>query len=474
MFIEDFKLKGGLSMEQMDLLNEKALYLVENTGINIPHKGILERLSNYNGVKIKDKVVKFDEDLVVKALKEAKYILPEYADDEWLIDAGAHQTKTYDLKTGRLKETTLNDLIDLVKLGQSYGAVGSVPVVPLDQPSYLQEILMHKIAYEYSERRCNDIFEHMDKPTVPCANYIYEMANAAKKWFTFGIWMISPRSFDARGLEVAYSLLDKGIPMWIATMPVTGVSAPINMIGTILQSMFEIFAGLTMLSLVNTNSYSYISPDDIFEADAFDMKYSTFVYGSAEYIRAQVLKGQLCQYYNVPYVSKSMNAAGKETDQQSAFEIGTATLITAMIGARAFRTGGCVSACEIYSAEQLVIDYEIVEYIKNLLKEEEFSEERLMVDEIEAVGPGQSFIGRKSTVDNFKKEYWQPELFVHSNLGQWQEMGSKSIYQYANEIAKKRIAEHTYKIDEDVKKELDKIYEKAKTDQQLIDSYRIS
>ena len=44
MFIEDFILKGGLNKNQIDLMNEKAMYLIKNVGINIPHEGILELL----------------------------------------------------------------------------------------------------------------------------------------------------------------------------------------------------------------------------------------------------------------------------------------------------------------------------------------------------------------------------------------------------------------------------------------------
>ena len=74
-----------------------------------------------------------------------------------------------------------------------------------------------------------------------------------------------------------------------------------------------------------------------------------------------------------------------------------------------------------------------------------------MVDEIAAVGAGQSFIGRKSTMDFFRKEYWQPDLFGHANLAQWQEMGSKSLWDYANAKVKKLIKEHDYQIDPGVK-----------------------
>jgi trimethylamine--corrinoid protein Co-methyltransferase len=312
----------------------------------------------------------------------------------------------------------------------------------------------------------------MDKPTPQCADYVYEMAQAGGKRFTFGVWMISPRSFDRNGLKVAYHLLDRGIPMWVSTMPVAGISAPITMLSTLLQSMFEHFAGLTMLNLINTKSYNYISPDDAFEADPFDMKYSTFVYGSAEYTRATLHKMALCKYYGIPVIAKSLNTAAKEPDAQAASENGIHTLIGALAGARAFRTGGMLSCAEVYSAEILLITHEIVEYLKTVLKREEFSRERLMVDEIREVGPGHSFIARKSTLRSFKNEFWEPELFIHTNLGQWTEMGQKSIWDYANEMVRKKITEHAYHIDTQVKRDLDKIYDRAKGDKQLEDSFK--
>jgi trimethylamine--corrinoid protein Co-methyltransferase len=312
----------------------------------------------------------------------------------------------------------------------------------------------------------------MDKPTPECADYVYEMARAAGKRFTYGVWMISPRSFDENALEVAYHLLDAGIPMWISTMPVAGVSSPITMVSSLVQSMFEHFAGLTMLSLINTKSFNYIAPDDAFEADPFDMRYCTFVYGSAEYTRVTLHKIALCRRYGIPVIAKTLNTAGREPDAQAAFEIGSHTLIAALAGARAFRTAGTLSSCEIYSAEILVITAEIMEYIRRVLAPEEWSDARLMVDEIRAVGPGESYIGRDSTYENYRGEYWIPELFSHSNLGQWREAGSKSIWAHATETARRLIREHTYRIADDIRKELDRIYQRAVHDEKLIDSFR--
>jgi trimethylamine--corrinoid protein Co-methyltransferase len=471
MALKDFELAGGLADEQIKLLHEEALKLVEETGIQIPHDGILKLLSNYDGVTIEKGNVRFRRDLALKALKEARYDVPPYAG--WLIDAGAHQTMYYDLDSRKVRPPTLQDLIDMTKLGEVLHTAGSAPVVPLDVPVHLQIIMMHKVSYEYSRYRCNDIYEHMDKPTPACADYVYEMAQAAGKRFTFGIWMISPRFFDRNGLEIAYHLLDRGIPMWVSTMPVAGVSAPITMQAALLQSMFEHFAGLTLLNLINTKSYNYIAPDDAFEADPFDMKYSTFVYGSAEYTRTTPYKLALCRRYGIPLVAKSLNPAGKMPDGQACFENGVHTLIAALAGARVFRTGGLLSAGEIYSGEILVMACEMIEYIKNLLKQGEFSPKTLMLEEIRAVGPGQSYIGRRSTLESFRKEYWEPKLFTHSNFGQWTDMGSKSTWDCANDLVKKRIGEHDYAIEPQIEKELDKIYERAKNDRRLEDSFQV-
>ncbi|MCL5073135.1 MAG: trimethylamine methyltransferase family protein [Actinobacteria bacterium] len=475
MKLDEYKMTGGLNKEQLDKMHENALWLCENVGINIPHDGIVNILSSYGGVKVgSGNYIKFKPELVMNALKEARYDLPEYAKDEWIISAGAHQTACYDLNNiGRIKEAETKDLIDFIKLGDALDTVGSAPVVPLDVPAHLQHILMHKVAYENSRRRCNDIFEHMDKPSYECAMYVYEMAKVAGKRFAFGVWMISPRSFDAKGLEIVYRLLGKGIPMWVATMPVAGVSSPITMIGTIQQSVFEYLAGLTMLNLINKKSFNYISPNDAFEGDAFDMKYSTFVYGSVEYVEHTLYQIPLCKYYNVPIMTKAALTNSKQPDGQAAAEIGMHILIASLMGARAFRCAGLLSSGELYSGEWLVMVKEIVDYVKNIQKPQEFSEERLFIDEIAEVGPGSSFIGKKSVMQFFRQEYWMPTLFEHMNLGQWQEMGSKSMWQYAVDRAKKLITSHTYQIDPDKKKELDKIYEAAKKDSKLEDSFRI-
>jgi trimethylamine--corrinoid protein Co-methyltransferase len=473
MRLQDYGLKGGLNPEQIRIMHEKAMWLIETSGIQVPHEGVRKLLAGYKGVRVEKDMVRFQPAVVLEALKAARYDVPEYAKTGWVMSAGAHQTNCYGLDSGSLRLPTTQDLIDFLKLGDALDTVGSSPVIPMDVPVHLQHILMHKLAYEHTRYRCNDIYEHMDKPSYECAMYVREMAQAADKRFAFGIWMISPKSFDEKNLEVAYRLRDLGIPMWVATMPQAGVTAPITILGTVLQSMFEIFAGLTVLHLMNPKGNNYISPADAFEANTFDMKYTTFVYGSVEYIQHSLHQIALCRHYGIPIIVKSLLTTAKEPDAHAAAEMGIHTFITALAGARAFRCGGLLSTGEVYSGEWVVILHEMIEYIKQLLKSEDFSEERLMIRDIVDVGPGGTYVDKRSTYELFRKEYWTPRLFEHSNVGQWIELGSKSIRRQAQELARKLIAGHQYSVGAEVKRELDRIYARAQRDPALEKSLKL-
>ncbi len=96
-----------------------------------------------------------------------------------------------------------------------------------------------------------------------------------------------------------------------------------------------------------------------------------------------------------------------------------------------------------------------------------------MVRDIAEVGPGGTYVDKRSTYELFRREYWTPRLFEHSNVGQWIELGSKSIRQQAQELARKLIAGHQYSIGAEVKRELDRIYQRAQRDPALEKSLKL-
>ncbi len=457
-----YNLSEGLTQDQIKKMHQEALELIEKIGLKVPHEGIIKRLSGKKGVRIEKERVKFDASLVEECLKELSYP-DERIPPRPILVSGAYEQNVLDMDTGQIRQATSRDLVELSKLADSYGMLGSAPVRPMDLPPPLAEIAMHKISWENSSTRCNSILEANPKSSVKVASYVYEMSRVADKLFSIGVWITSPFSISPADLEVLHHFIDKDVPLWVATMPIAGATAPIYMIGAYIQSLAELFAGYTMLKLLNPKTYVYCSIIDSIRAYPFDMKYGNFVYGSPEDIWGTLLQVQLNRYYKIPVIAKSLLTSSSFPDAQAAAEKAAHTILATAFGVDGYTNAGVLAIDDIYSAEQVVIDHEIVQYAMQSLRGFDFSEETLSTKIIQEVVLGEeNFLSHQSTLNHFREAFWVPELFEHLTLRQWQDKGEKSIRARARDIAKRKIKEHKFELTSEVQKELNRIYQKAK------------
>ncbi|UCB47198.1 MAG: trimethylamine methyltransferase family protein, partial [Spirochaetota bacterium] len=173
---------------------------------------------------------------------------------------------------------------------------------------------------------------------------------------------------------------------------------------------------------------------------------------------------QLNKYFGVPFVAKSLLTTSKHPDAHAAAEKAAHTMAATLAGAFVFANAGLLSVDEIYSIQQLIIDYEIVQYCQRVAQGDEFHDDLLCIELIKKVGHYGTFLDHESTLKNFKKNLWDPKVFIHPTLNQWQERGLKGPDQLAKDIALQKIKDHSYRVDDHIKRELDKIYNRARTE----------
>jgi len=455
-----YAITGGLEDKHIKTIHDKAMSIIGKVGLNVPHKDIRELLSHHDGVSIEGEDVRFSRDIVEASIKKLSY--PDWLwDDEIKIISGAYELNVIDLDTGEIRPSTLKDLKELTKLQDSYGVYGSAPVRAMDIPTPLQEIAMYKVCWENSRHISNSILEANEKSSLEVAEYVYEMSQVADKYFSLGFWIASPFKTTYNELDIIYRFLDRKVPLWCSTMPIAGATAPIFLPGAYVQSIAELFAGVTLLNLISRGSHVSCIAIDSIRAYPFDMKFGTFVYGSPEDIFGTLFQIQLNNFYKIPVVAKSLLTTSQLPDAHAAAEKASHTVIAALAGARMFTNAGLLSVDEIFSAEQLVIDYEIVQYAKQLIKGEQLDNETLAVDAIREVGVGGTFLDHDTTLAHFRDAFWMPQVFEHRMLGQWREAGSESTSAKARRIAKERIEKHEFELSRDVQRELDRIWAKA-------------
>ena len=456
----NYHLAGGLQPEQIQRIHQEALRLVEKVGLQVSHTPTLRRIAGQQGVLIDGERVRFRPDLVARAMAAVHYPA-QIVDRDFSIISGAYELHVTDLESGAIRSATLRDLVDLTKLAQSYGMYGSAPVRPLDLPPLLQELAFYKVSWEYSDRRPGAIFDANPVSSARAAGYVYKMAQAAGQAYSLGLWIVSPFVATTENLEIIEALHGRGLPLWVATMPVAGTTAPIFLPGAYVQSVAELLAGLTLIYLLAEGAPIYYSVIDSIRAYPFDMRYAAFVYGSPEDLLATLIQIQLNALYQIPVVAKSLLTTAKLPDAHAAAEKSAHTLAAALLGARIFTNAGLLAVDDIYSAEQVVIDYEIVQYVRRVCQGFEFDEEALAIAAIEEVGPGGNFLGHDTTLQHYREATWDPALFTHSTLQQWQGKGGPELAARARQIARQRIAGQDYILPTEKRRDLDAIYQRA-------------
>jgi len=104
-----------------------------------------------------------------------------------------------------------------------------------------------------------------------------------------------------------------------------------------------------------------------------------------------------------------------------------------------------------------------VEHARRVCQGYEFTEETMAVAAIEEVALGAgNFLGHETTLANYREATWNPTLFVHNTLRQWQDKGMPELVGQARQIAVKRIAQGDYVLDAEARRDLDALYERAR------------
>jgi trimethylamine--corrinoid protein Co-methyltransferase len=126
-------------------------------------------------------------------------------------------------------------------------------------------------------------------------------------------------------------------------------------------------------------------------------------------------------------------------DQQAGYEKALGGVLVALAGADLIAAAGLVEDALASSAEQLVVDNEILGMIFRAVRGVEVDAETLGVEAVQEVGPGGSFLETEHTRAHLRKEYFMPKLVTQPAAEGEQ---ARSVLDTANAAASKLIKTH--------------------------------
>jgi trimethylamine---corrinoid protein Co-methyltransferase len=233
---------------------------------------------------------------------------------------------------------------------------------------------------------------------------------------------VSPMLFNPETIDKLFEAADRGLPVCCQAAPQVGATGPTTIAGTAVISAAETLVGLVLAQL-RAPGLPFLSGTVPF---LMDMRNGSVTAGGPDGLRFMVVMGQLCRRWGLPSLGMSFGGDSKDADEQAALEAGFYGFGTVLGGIDMVFDAGCVEGGLLFSPELLVISDELVGMTRRAVERVEVSDETIAFDVIEAVGPGDIFLGEDHTLAHFR-ELWKPRMLSWEGRREWEAAGAKTL-----------------------------------------------
>jgi len=248
----------------------------------------------------------------------------------------------------------------------------------------------------------------------------------------------SPLLFDEGQADGMRIFAEAGQPVHITPFTLAGAMAPATVAGAVTLQNAEALGCIALTQAAVPGSPTFYGH---FTSNV-DMRTGSPAFGTPEYAQSVIMSGQLARRYGLPLRSSSTTASAC-VDLQATYESDMS--INACIQAHVnnvMHAGGWLEGGLTCSFEKLILDAELLQMQAAFLQPVVVDDNSMGLDAIAEVGPGGHFFGTAHTMERYENAFYQPILSDWRNFEAWQEDGSKTATQRANETWKRLLTEY--------------------------------
>jgi trimethylamine--corrinoid protein Co-methyltransferase len=238
------------------------------------------------------------------------------------------------------------------------------------------------------------------------------------------------------------SLIDAaraGIPSEFVSMPLTGATAPITLLGAIVQHAAETLAGVVISQTAQAGAPVIWGGSP----SAFDMRHGTTPMGSIDTMLIDLGYAEIGKYLNLPTHAYMGMSDAKLLDAQTGLESAMGSLLAGIKGINMISGAGMLNFESTQSIQKLVIDNEICGMTYKFLRGISRRDEPIARDLLKTLIRDQQLLDHEHTLKWFKTEHFLPSQIIdRSNFDDWYRHGRTSIGQRALALVNELIAKY--------------------------------
>jgi trimethylamine--corrinoid protein Co-methyltransferase len=428
-----------LDARQIEQLHQATLRILETTGLQIQGEFLLRALADAGcRVDFDARRAWFPPDLVERqvAAQRGRYRMVRSslsypfvreqpagriaAPEQCVVDYGFATPWIFDYPERRYRKPTIQDQIDMIKLGDALECVAAVnaPLICGDFDPRIETIETARL-----------LLHNTSKPGWVGTNsgrevkYLAELAalvtggdeqrmRTAPPIFVAAYCTTSPLKLDPRSCDVLEQALKFGFPVNFAPMPILGATSPMTPAGSVVVAAAEILGCMTATTLIDPEVY-YFSTSIAAE---MDMRTTAICFATPAAILTDVALHELMRdQYGLVHNIEPAYVEAKTPGVQAAMlkiyrqmALGSTVSLPLAIGA--------LDSAAVFSPTQAMIDLEMNQALHKFHQGIEVNEETLCLDLIEELefGVQQSYLETEHTARHFRHIGWNPELFDRS------------------------------------------------------------
>jgi trimethylamine--corrinoid protein Co-methyltransferase len=287
--------------------------------------------------------------------------------------------------------------------------------------------------YEFAEMVVNTA-----KPLLPWAyssdnvSDIYQIALAvagdqeqlrAKPFLALFTTFQSPLQHTREDLANMLWAVAHGLPVIYLGGGSAGSTAPITGAGALVITLAGMLSGLTIAQLKRRGAPVCVGS----APQPTDLRTARPAYGGPEMSLYAAAVSDVCRYLGLPYMGTAGASESKAVDQQAAIESAIQVLLSGLSGSTLIHDVGFLDCADIGSLEMLVMNDEIIAMTRRITRGLEISDDTLMLDLIDKVGPGGHFLAERETARRCREEVWVPSLMDRTSWESWMAAGAETM-----------------------------------------------
>lgn len=433
-------------MAATDIINA-ALAILERIGIAGAPNDIRDLALSHGAVKRTDGRLTFPrtlvEDVIARSCKRVE--LPGYRTDRGIdvgggrvhIGTGGAAVQVLDAASHGFRPSSLRDLFDLMRI-----------VDACDNIHYSLRPVVARDIEDPFELDLNTAFAALKATSKPIGTSFFEAANVApviamfdqalgaeggfaRQPFCFAsvCHVVPPLTLAEEACGVMRESVRLGMPLQLCSAAQAGATSPASLAGALAQGLAESLAGLVLVNMMQPGFPCILA----FMPFISDLRTGAMAGGSGEGAVANAAAAQILLQMGLPSTVSAGMTDAKVADAQAGYEKGYTVALAAQAGADMINLSvGMLGSIMAASKEALVIDNDMCGAILRSVRGVEMFDGAIDLDMIEKVVTGEGhYLGTAQTLDLMTREYVYPGLGDRQSVTDWQESGSRDVWDRA-------------------------------------------